>query len=68
MKTYSCFIILFVSLTGCTSQSLYNYGRDYQIKQCYELRQQDWNDCLAKAEMSYREYDQQRKDALEDKN
>lgn len=50
------FILLSVSVTGCSNQMVYNLIQSSQRNECYLLPAGQHEDCLNKYRLSYTEY------------
>jgi len=58
---------VFLLVTACTNQELYEFSQDSRASECHRLQESPAHlqDCLDRVGVSYDDYEQQRREVLE---
>ena len=65
MKWMPIYLAIFI-LASCTNRDVYDSLQANNRNECMKLPQSQYDDCMADANKSYAEYEQERKEAIGD--
>ena len=61
-------ILAIVSTAGCSHQAIYDYLMMNEQRQCHQLRDSEYLECINRTQKSYQQYVTERKETLNSKN